>query len=130
MYQAVSPMYVFQTVYGRWETAPKLLIYDNACNALTYALRREPFFFRNTLWLVDSLHYVNHSNCNCGFNFGTNPYYKGRFSSVLSEIKNQKINKIKGNLMFMNWQTFINFVRFWSNSLNLEEQKRRKSIAQ
>ena len=36
-------------------------MYDNACNALKYALNRAPETVEETIWLVDKLHWANHN---------------------------------------------------------------------
>ena len=41
--------------------APAMVIYDNACNLLSYCLNREPDFFRTTWFLVDRFHWHNHT---------------------------------------------------------------------
>lgn len=40
--------------------APKVVIYDNACNLHDYALNRDPGFFKNTKFFVDRFHWFNH----------------------------------------------------------------------
>ena len=37
------------------------ILYDNACNALKYALNRAPETVEETIWLVDKLHWANHN---------------------------------------------------------------------
>jgi len=44
-----------------------MIIYDRACRLHTYCLRREPFFFRNTVFRVDIMHYRNHVGCSEGY---------------------------------------------------------------
>ena len=41
--------------------APKVIIYDNACNLHNYCLNRDPLFFMDTWFLVDRLHWSNHT---------------------------------------------------------------------
>lgn len=41
--------------------APRLIVYDNACNLHSYALNRDPVFFKNTQFLVDRLHWRDHT---------------------------------------------------------------------
>lgn len=36
--------------------APKMLIYDNGCNAHCYLINREPAFFESTSVYIDRLH--------------------------------------------------------------------------
>lgn len=41
-------------------SAPKLVIYDNACTLQVYSLNRDPTFFIETEFRVDGLHFKNH----------------------------------------------------------------------
>ena len=41
--------------------APSVIVYDNACNLHTYCLNRHPTYFRNTRFLVDRLHWRDHT---------------------------------------------------------------------
>lgn len=41
--------------------APSIVIYDNACALHAYCLNRDPTFFQNTVFLVDRLHWDNHT---------------------------------------------------------------------
>lgn len=45
-----------------------IIVYDRACKLHTYALRREPAFFYDTVFRVDILHFVNHTACSEGYN--------------------------------------------------------------
>lgn len=42
-------------------TAPKMVIYDNACSLHNYALNRDPIFFKDTEFYIDRLHWANHT---------------------------------------------------------------------
>jgi hypothetical protein len=53
-------------------SAPKIVIYDNACSLHNYVLNRDPVFFKDTVFVVDRLHWKNHSG-NC-FLFGITLY--------------------------------------------------------
>ena len=41
--------------------APSVVIYDNACSLHEYALNRDPWFFKDTQFLVDRFHLTNHT---------------------------------------------------------------------
>ncbi|XP_070541358.1 uncharacterized protein [Ptychodera flava] len=55
-----SPEHPFSIFKTRFEVAPKLIVYDNACKLHQYCLNREPVFFQNTIFCVDRLHWKNH----------------------------------------------------------------------
>jgi hypothetical protein len=52
---------VFSALYCYWETAPKYVIYDFACALAPYCMVREPTFFKDTIFLVDSFHAKGHT---------------------------------------------------------------------
>ena len=43
-------------------SAPKHVIYDNACKLQEYCLSRDPLFFKDTEFYVDRLHWDNHTS--------------------------------------------------------------------
>lgn len=45
--------------------APGIVVYDNACNLHTYCLNRDPKFFERTRFLVDRLHWRDHTGLQC-----------------------------------------------------------------
>ncbi|XP_065064713.1 uncharacterized protein LOC135690945 [Rhopilema esculentum] len=63
-----SPEVPFNVLFTHFEKAPKVVIYDNACNLHEYCLNRQPSFFQETRFLVDRLHWKNHSGCSEGYN--------------------------------------------------------------
>jgi hypothetical protein len=95
---------------------PRLLVYDNACNAEAYCLNREPEYFKDTLFLVDKashwgwrwavgsrtvswrpcapttplahpqLHMKGHTACSKAYNIALYPEYVG-LNSQLAEQK-------------------------------------------
>jgi hypothetical protein len=60
-----SPAYIFDLILSRYpdDKKPKICVYDNACNAWKYAIAREPQAFSVTRFLVDRLHWPNHTRC-------------------------------------------------------------------
>lgn len=57
-----SPRALFELIFTRFKIAPEAIIYDNACNASLYCLKREPEFFENTDFMVDKMHIRGHTN--------------------------------------------------------------------
>ena len=47
----------FSTVFA----TPRIIVYDNACNLHSYSLNRDPVFFKNSQFLVDWLHWHDHT---------------------------------------------------------------------
>lgn len=42
------------------EEPPEVVIYDFACALEEYASNRDPYWFRNTLFVIDRFHWRNH----------------------------------------------------------------------
>lgn len=49
--------------------APRVVVYDNACNLHSYCLNRDPAFFKNTQFLVDRLRWADHTGLNVLFRY-------------------------------------------------------------
>jgi hypothetical protein len=54
---------VFSALYTRWEKAPDRVIYDFACALGPYCLTREPEFFLDTDFRIDTFHAKGHTKC-------------------------------------------------------------------
>ncbi|KAF9482038.1 hypothetical protein BDN70DRAFT_802283, partial [Pholiota conissans] len=54
---------VFSAIYTRWRLAPKVIVYDFACALQPYCMTREPAFFANTLFVIDTFHAMGHTKC-------------------------------------------------------------------
>ena len=54
---------VFSAIFTRWEKVPEVVVYDFACQLAPYCLLREPEFFSNTRFLIDTFHSDNHTKC-------------------------------------------------------------------
>lgn len=63
MRDSESPRTLFEVLYTRFPVAPRLVVYDNGCNAHAFALNREPVFFKNTQFMIDALHFKCHTGC-------------------------------------------------------------------
>lgn len=57
---------VFTFLYSRCEDGKLIVVYDNACNLMEFCLNREPYYFKDTIFLVDRVHWDNHVNCTRG----------------------------------------------------------------
>ena len=66
MWKPESPETAFTWLFTRRKDGNFIIIYDNACNLMMYCLRREPVFFKNSIFLIDRFHFDNHVNCTAG----------------------------------------------------------------
>ena len=63
MKDAESPCAMFEAIHVRWPTLPRVVVYDNSCHVLTYALDCEPEWFRAAQWAIDATHFLGHTGC-------------------------------------------------------------------
>lgn len=54
-----DPFSVLKTFLSR---PPKVVVYDFACSLEEYALNRDPFWFKDTLFVIDRFHWPNHTS--------------------------------------------------------------------
>ncbi|KAJ3553760.1 hypothetical protein NP233_g12574 [Leucocoprinus birnbaumii] len=54
---------VFSAMVTRWPRAPKRVVYDFSCALGPYCLLREPDFFADTLFIIDTFHARDHTKC-------------------------------------------------------------------
>ncbi|XP_066928489.1 uncharacterized protein [Clytia hemisphaerica] len=114
-----SPNIPFTIFRTRFPTAPKYIVYDNACNLHNYALNRDPFFFMNSKFLVDRFHWPNHTACSLGYCMSRYRILDGMNSEV-NEQQNSRTKKLKTQLSYMSPENFMRHCElfFWfRNSL-------------
>jgi hypothetical protein len=68
MSDAESPATLFELFRTHFEPGHKRIAYDNGCNLLVYALKRDPEMARELTIMVDELHYKGHKRCSQAFN--------------------------------------------------------------
>ena len=83
---------------------PQLRIfYDNACNLHQYILNREPSRFSETIFLVDRLHYQDHTSCSEGYS--TNSYNCDtsirHMNTQLNEQANAELRHLSTQIAYM-----------------------------
>ncbi|KAF8515124.1 hypothetical protein BU17DRAFT_76913 [Hysterangium stoloniferum] len=54
---------VFSAIYTHWPVAPKIIVYDFACQLAPYCLIHEPGYFGQTRFVVDEFHASDHTKC-------------------------------------------------------------------
>jgi hypothetical protein len=109
---------VFDVLVTRFKKAPSLIVYDDACRLQEYVLNREPEFFANTKFLVDSFHYKSHVNCNPSYNSGEYVLLMKKEIAHFAEIQNQKLTKMKKTVLFMLLRHFSLILIYFVARLN------------
>ena len=104
-----SPKHPFEIFRSRFETAPDVIIYDNACKLRQYCLNREPLFFKNTLFVMDRFHWKGHVGCTSGYSLDT---YRlsvdlRSINSQVNEQANAGLQRIRGQLAYMTLDNFM-----------------------
>ena len=79
------------------------IFYDNACNLHQYILNREPARFAETTFLVDRLHYQDHSACSEGYStniYNADPTIK-KMNTQLNEQANADLRNLSKQVSYM-----------------------------
>lgn len=119
-----GPTIPFEILYTRFKEAPGLVIYDNACNLFVSCQRREPWFFRQTRFFSDRLHWRDHSNCSSGFDLdafmrdinifqgveNVPPFTLRELNSQVSEQLNRRLQKVRSQMAYMSHDNFRDFL--------------------
>lgn len=117
-----SPRIPFKIFYERFQAAPGTIIFDNACQASRYCLRREPLFFCKTRYLIDRLHQHNHVVCHSGYNMKFRPQSTsllggkmtlGELNSQAAEQAHAKLELISKQASFMRQDTFLRYTKLF-----------------
>ena len=139
-YQAMrryeGPSTLFKMVYERFEHAPGMLIYDNACNAARYALSREPGHFASSGFRIDRLHFKNHKGCHMGFCLDAYPQTTKILGGAMtlkqlnSQCVEQANSRLKhmGGITFMNEKTYMHYVKLYLFLLNRNKKRKNKTL--
>lgn len=112
-----GPTMPFELLFTRFASAPKIIIYDNACNLHVSCTRREPSFFARTHFFSDRLHWRDHTTCSEGYHLdtpppsvealsGTYPIPFGKLNSQASEQINRKFLPLRTQMSFMTHEGF------------------------
>ena len=95
-----GPLQLFDLLYERLSDGDRTIIYDNACNLMDCAMRREPVFFEKTRWYIDRLHLSNHVATGCSEGHDMDLENHEQYSKTVSQMVEQlnAVVKKKGNL--------------------------------
>lgn len=110
-----SPRTVFEILYSLFPKAPARVIYDNACNLHQYCLNRESAYFKQTIFLVDSMHFRDHKQCCIDYNTSK---YPDVLNSPLAEQRNSVLRKLENSMSYMSQSTFLLFLRHYLHRLH------------
>ena len=126
--------------------APKIVIYDNACNLQNYCLNRDPLFFKNTLFLVDRFHwkklyrlvrivqhyyplqYLMRSSfliyLACAATYNTRMYTHLKYlNTEINEQQNAAVKRLKNQVSYMTAEHFISHCDLFFFNQNIKKKK-------
>ncbi|KAK0544406.1 hypothetical protein OC844_007468, partial [Tilletia horrida] len=112
---------VFSAIFSHWPTPPSVVVYDFACQLGPYSLRREPGFFKDTLFVVDQMHEKGHTNCSPASRLSTymrnDPALQHIYSSA-AECGNAGLGRIKKSVAYCKQEHAVALVRVFLSVWN------------
>ncbi|DBA94641.1 TPA: hypothetical protein ACH3X1_002213 [Trebouxia sp. C0004] len=118
MKDAESPRTLFEAIYVHWPTPPQVVVYDNSCHAMTYALNREPEWFNAVQWVIDATHFPGHTGCAYAFDIKRQPCLS-RLNSQICEQRNSRLALVLKQCAFMGQLTFLPYIRYFAHGINV-----------
>ncbi len=120
-----SPRHPFLIFKTRFQHAPDLIVYDNACRLHIYCLNREPHFFELTRFAVDRFHWRGHVGCTRGYSLDL---YQTRairdINSQVNEQANAGLQRIRGHLAYMSFDNFKFHCSLFLALVNMDKKSR------
>jgi len=108
MQSSESPRHPLNIFRHRFLRPPQVIVYDNACKLHQYCLNREPYFFQNTLFVVDRFHWRGHVGCSSGYCLDTYQHMAIKeINSQVNEQANAGLQCIRGQLAYMTPENFM-----------------------
>ncbi|KAJ8596806.1 hypothetical protein M405DRAFT_725472 [Rhizopogon salebrosus TDB-379] len=95
---------VFSAIYTRFPVAPKVIIYDFACQLAPYSFVREARYFQHTRFLIDEMHAHDHTRCGKACFASNAMRFDDRVRAVntsAAECGNKGIKRIRKSVSFM-----------------------------
>jgi len=112
---------VFSALYTHWPTAPKVVVYDFACQLAPYCLVREAKFFQNTRFFVDQFHASGHTKCSKAssstYAMQFDPFLQAVNTSA-AEVGNSGAAKIRKSVSYMTQRHAIQYTDVYMDITN------------
>ena len=112
---------VFSALYTQWPTAPKVIVYDFACQLAPYCLLREPQFFCNTRFLVDQFHASGHTKCSQASSLTYAMQFDPNLQVIntsAAEVGNSGAAKIRKSVSYMTQCHAIQYTKVYMDVMN------------
>ena len=117
---------VFSAILCNFETISEVVIYDIACQLVSYYRSHESKFFRNILFAIDEMHANGHSDCSQAC-FLSN-YIQTRpnllsINSNATEYSNSGLNRIHKSISYMNKTNAILYTHIFLSVWNRKRER-------
>lgn len=122
---------VFAAIYTRFPVAPKIVIYDFACQLAPYCLVREARYFRHTRFLIDELHAHDHSKCGQACFASNAMRYDDRVRAAntsAAECGNKGMKRIRKSVSFMTHRHALCYTKVFLDIWNRTVIRRMNSV--
>jgi hypothetical protein len=114
---------VHDLMLSRYKLAPRIVIYDHACDLHKYSIAREPKFFADTAYYVDKLHYGTHKDCSCAYD-PFKPQHLRSVNTTIYEQANSRIKHTRKSMYHMTQEHFLFILRHILYMLKREKNAR------
>ena len=91
------------------------IVYDNSCNLQQYCLNREMARFSETIFLIDRLHYADHTACTEGYNanaYNSDPAVK-TLNTQTNEQANAELRHLTKQISYMKPENVMTLVKIF-----------------
>jgi hypothetical protein len=120
--QAEGRSEIYSFIMKHFVVAPKLIIYDFACALEEYFLNRAPAFVKYTRFLIDRLHFFNHTTCADGYCLSAYEQYN-YINSQIAEQGNSRLTDIQDAASQMTQEHFMQNFEFFMSCWNDRKMK-------
>jgi hypothetical protein len=122
----------FAGLYCYWPEAPKIVVYDFACQLAPYAYVREADFFKQTRFIVDQFHFSGHTKCSraCSASFAMQHHPVMQVvNTSAAEVGNSGASRVRKSVSYMTQAHAIRYTKVYMDITNrikhrdMEKQK-------
>jgi len=124
---------IFSAILKYWKTAPRVIIYDFACQLGPYCMSREPQFFKRTLFAVDEMHANGHTHCSQACFISNYMQVRPHLMAVNSsaaQCSNSGLSRIRKSVSYMSQTHAVIFTYVYLSVWNRKRERQFKIDAE
>lgn len=124
---------VFSAMYTMFKEAPHVCCYDFACALGPYCMLREPEFFKNTLFVIDTFHASGHTRCTpsaFASNYGAVDPTLAVINTSAAECGNGGMTRIRKSVSYMGQDRAVGYTRTFLSMWNRGKMLKMMKAAQ